>query len=160
MIELNWSLVFTIINIIILYLLMKKFLFGPITSFMENRTKGIQSELDNAEQKLKEAENTKKEYEEILKGANQKAMEIIEKANERGSKDYEQHIANAKKDADAIIKRGEESIQIERQKMMREVRNEVASVAFAVASKMIGKNIDTSSNKQIVDKFLDDAGVA
>jgi len=139
---------------------MKKFLFGPITSFMENRTKGIQSELDNAEQKLKEAENTKKEYEEILKGANQKAMEIIEKANERGSKDYEQHIANAKKDADAIIKRGEESIQIERQKMMREVRNEVASVAFAVASKMIGKNIDTSSNKQIVDKFLDDAGVA
>ena len=159
MVELNSQLFFIIINILILYFLLKKFLFKPVTEFMENRTKSIQNDLNDANNKVKEAENLKKQYEEMLKSAHSKANEIIQAARENANKEYEQILQQARQDAEEIIRRANESIELERQKVMKEMRNEITSLAFAAASKIVQKNMDTETNKKIIENFLDEEGV-
>ena len=48
MLNLNWNIIWTFVNLIILYILLRKFLFGPITAMMEKREGEIKSSLDNA----------------------------------------------------------------------------------------------------------------
>jgi F-type H+-transporting ATPase subunit b len=127
---------------------------------MENRSNGIKEQIDHAENKLKEAENVKKQYEEMLKSAHVKADEIIKAAKDRANKEYENTVSNAHHDAQAIIERANQSIELERQRVMKEMRNEITSLAFSAASKLIQKNMDTDENRKVVENFLNEKGVA
>ena len=69
MIEININLVFTIINLIVLYLLMKKFLFGPILNVMEQRKNMIDQQFASAKETEEKAYELKGKYEDALKSA-------------------------------------------------------------------------------------------
>ena len=70
MIEININVVFTIINLIVLYLLMKKFLFGPILNVMEQRKNMIDQQFASAKDTEEQAYELKGKYEDALKSAN------------------------------------------------------------------------------------------
>ena len=53
--NLNWEIIWVFVNLLILFLLMKKFLFGPITKLLDERAKGVADTLDQAETQLAEA---------------------------------------------------------------------------------------------------------
>ena len=78
MLNLGWSLVWTIVNLIIFYLLMKRFLVGPILGIMEKRKNLIDQELENAKTAQAKAEELKGHYEGALAGAKEESAQIIE----------------------------------------------------------------------------------
>lgn len=149
-----------IINIAILFVCMKLFLFKPVTEFMEKRSNDIQKDIDDAKSELSNAEALKKQYEDMLKDARGKSDQIITDAKTRASQEYDQIIQQARKDAEGIIQKANQSIEIERQNVMKQIRNDITSLAFAAASRILQKNIDTEENKKVVEKFLDEEGVA
>ena len=67
--NLNWEIIWVFVNLLILFLLMKKFLFGPITKLLDERAKGVADTLDQAETQLAEAERQKAEYTQQLASA-------------------------------------------------------------------------------------------
>ena len=77
MIEININLVFTIINLIVLYLLMKKFLFGPILNVMEQRKNMIDQQFASAKETEEKAYELKGKYEDALKSAKDESMRIV-----------------------------------------------------------------------------------
>ena len=77
MIEININLVFTIINLIVLYLLMKKFLFGPILNVMEQRKNMIDQQFASAKDTEEQAYELKGKYEDALKSAKDESMRIV-----------------------------------------------------------------------------------
>lgn len=154
------TFIFALINLGILYFALKKLLFKPVTEFMENRTKSIENSIQTAEQKNADADKLKKEYEEQLLSAREQANSIVKEAREKAAREYESSLAQAKTDSQDLINRAKADIENERQQMIKEIRNEVVSLALAAASKVIEANMDNDKNKTLVEKFIDEEGAA
>jgi F-type H+-transporting ATPase subunit b len=161
MLEINIpTFIFAAINLTVLYLAMKKFLFKPVTEFMERRKKSISDSLEKVAKEMAEAGDMKKEYAELLKSARKEAEKIVSSANSRANAEYDSIIKKAGIEADKILATAKEEIEKEKQKSLAGIRNEVAGLALLAASKVIEKNMDTESNREFVDKILDEAGAA
>jgi F-type H+-transporting ATPase subunit b len=156
----GFKFIFVFLNLIILYIVLRKLLFKPITEFMDNRTKTISDALENADKSKAESLALKQKYQDQLKGAKEEADKILEAAHSRGTKEYDEMVASAKKDANAIMEKAKEEIEREKVQMIKEVRGQIAGLALMAASKVIEANMDTETNRVLVDKFIDEAGAA
>lgn len=154
------TFIWIIINTAFLFLILKKMFFKPVIQFMENRRRSIIDSLDNAQRKMDEAELFNDMYSRQLAGAKDEALEILAESRAKAGKEYDSIISEARKESEAILARAREQIESERAQMMKEVRSYVSGLALAAASKVIEANMDTASNKAIVDKFIDEAGAA
>ena len=156
----EFKFIIVALNLIILYIVMKKLLFKPVTRFMENRTKSIKDSIDNAEKAKIEAFELKAKYEHRLKSAKSDGDKIVEEARIKAEKEYERIVITAKQESENILKKTREEIYRERVQALKEIRSQVASLALAAASKVIEANMDTESNRVFVNKFIDEAGAA
>lgn len=159
MLVLDWNIIWTIVNITILYLLLRKFLFGPISEIMEKRTRAIEYSFETAENKNKEAENLKEQYEMALRHAKVEAEEIVKEAKERANNVYDQIVKSAEDEADRVIENANKTIEVERKKTIEGIENEIIGLTIAAASKVLEQNINEDRNKQLVDDFLAEVGV-
>lgn len=148
------------LNLIILYVVLRKILFKPVTEFMENRTKSIKDSIESAEKAKSEAEDLKRKYDEQLKTARTEGQKLIDDARARAGTEHERLVAEAKAEAEKILAQAREEIERERKEMLKDIRGQVAGLALAAASKVIEANMDTESNKALVDRFIDEAGAA
>ena len=160
MLNLDWNVIFQIINIIVFFLLLKKFLFKPVTEIMEKRENLIRSQMEEAEDSRKKANELKAEYQAQLEGVKDEAAAILKDAKARGEKEYEVLLANAGRDAQKLINDAQESARIEREKAVQGAKGEIAALAIAAASKVAEKNIKAEDNKKFIDDFLSEAGEA
>ena len=143
-----------------LYFVMKKILFKPVTDFMENRQNSIQNSIDSAEQQKAEAFEMKQNYENQLKEAKAEGLKIIEELTAKANRVHDNIIEDAKLESQTIMTNARKDIENEREQMLKEIRNEIASLALSAASKVMEDNMNTKENRALVDKFLDEAGVA
>jgi F-type H+-transporting ATPase subunit b len=148
------------VNLIILYVALRKFLFKPVTQHMENRTKSIKDSIQHAENSKAEAMELKKKYEEQLRDSKLEAEKIINDAKARANNEYSAIVASARKEAEDIVQRGKEEVERERQQMVKGIKTQVAGLALAAASKVIEANMDNENNKKLVNKFIDEVGAA
>lgn len=154
------TFIWAIINLIVLYVLLKKVLFKPVTQLMENRTNSIVNDLERAKKVNTEAEHLKMKYEDSLKAAKIESDAIIKEARIRGEKEYNSIVTTAKNNAEDLVEKARIQIELEREQMLKEVKAQVAGLALAAASKVLEANMDTEANRTLVDKFLDEAGAA
>ena len=153
-----WNLVFNMINVLVLYLLMRKFLFGPVTEIMEKRKLAIEASLAEAEEKNSEALQLKQDYEKALEDADEKATAIVKEAKQRALGEHDRQINATQKEISEMMESAKKSIELEKQKSMQDIQLEIAGVAMAAAAKVIRKNVDDSTNKKIIDDFLSEEG--
>ncbi len=156
----KYTFIFVAINLLILYFFMRKFLFKPVTEFMEKRQNSIDQALKDADQAKLEVAESRKNYEEQIKKIREEGDRLMNEARAKASREYDGIIANAKKDAQAIVEKGRQDVEREKAEMLRQVRQQIAALALTAATKVVQANMDTDSNKSIVDKFIDEAGAA
>ena len=138
MIKIDINLVFTIINLLVLYLLMKKFLFGPIINVMDQRKAMIDQQFAEAKERQDNAKELQEQYEGALRSAKEESYQIMEQA---------------KKEAKA-----QEDIRMERENAMRQMKGDVAELAMKAAAKVIGKNSGADQDLSLYDQFIEEAG--
>ena len=96
--KLDWGIIWPIVNIVVFYLLLRKFLFGPVSEVMEKRKKMISSDLDDAAQTKAEAEEIKQEYEKNLAQAKDEAGQIVSDARTRAKNEYQNKMDQTKEE--------------------------------------------------------------
>lgn len=158
MLTFNSGLLWTFVNLIVFFLILKKLLFQPVMGMIEKREQMISGQIEDAEQKNTQAGLLKEKYEAELKNANQEAAMIVKTAKERGKEEYEKILRDADAEASKIIADARKTIETEREKAVQGIQNEIAQVAIAAASKVIQENVDQASNEKILDDFLREAG--
>lgn len=158
MLTFNSGLLWTFVNLIVFFLILKKLLFQPVMGMIEKREQMISGQIEDAEQKNTQAGLLKEKYEAELKNANQEAAMIVKTAKERGKEEYEKILRDAGAEACKIIADASKTIETEREKAVQGIQNEIAQVAIAAASKVIQENVDQASNEKILDDFLREAG--
>ena len=160
MLVLDWNIIWAIVNITILFFLMKKFLFGPITEIMEKRTKAIEDSFETAKSRNEEAEHLKMQYEEALSHAKAEAEEIVKEARARANDVYNRTVKAAEQEAVKVIENANQAIEMERKKTIEGIESEIVGLTMAAASKVLEKSIDEDVNKQLVDDFLAEVGAS
>ena len=158
MISLDISLVWVIINLLVLYLLLKKFLFKPVCKMMDERSAKIQSDLDGAAQAKADAEKIKADYEAEIADAHSQAVEITNKAKAQAGRECDLMLARA--ESAKIMKEAEKSIANEKEKAMDDAKYQIADLAILAAAKVIKKNVGGDSDRETVDEFLSEVGAA
>lgn len=147
------GLVWTIINLIVLFLLLRHFLINPVSNIMEQRRKLIADGLQNAQDTQDEANRLKAEYEEALSGAKKESAEIVDKARIDARAEYDRIVGEAGAKAGNIIENAKKNVRIEREQTMKELQSQIAGLAIASAEKIVG-----DKEQNIYDQFLGEVG--
>ena len=147
------GLVWTIINLIVLFLLLRHFLINPVSNIMEQRRKLIADGLQNAQDTQDEANRLKAEYEEALSGAKKESAEIVDKARIDARAEYDRIVGEAGAKAGNIIENAKENVRIEREQTMKELQSQIAGLAIASSEKIVG-----DKEQNIYDQFLGEVG--
>ena len=158
MLNLDWNIVWTIVNILVLFLLLKHFLFKPITEMMESRTAEIENNLKDAGDQKQKASELTAQYEEKLRGAHAEAAQIVSEARQRGQREYDAILKTAGQDAQKEQERARADMEREREEMLRGVQENVTELVLLTASKLSQKELDEESDRKLVDSFLSEAG--
>ena len=160
MIQFNASLIYTIINLVIFYLLLKKFLFKPVMGIMEKREKMIADGLQNATDTQNEAKQLKADYEKALSGAKEQSSQIDDKAHAEAKKEYNRILSEANEKAGIMLENAKKTIEVERQQTMNTLQSEIAGLAMQAAKKIVDEKTENQGNKGIYDQFLEGVGEA
>lgn len=160
MLRIDINLVFTIINLLIFYVLLKKFLFGPVVAMMEKRKALIEEQLAHAADTEKEANALKADYEETFKNAETDAAQIVAKAKDNAKTEYERIVSEANEHAGRILDEANKNIELQREKTLRSLETEIAGLAMTAAQKVVSGQADMLDNTKLYDEFLNEAGDA
>jgi len=158
LVEFSWSFVFQIVNTLILYLVLKKFLFVPVTNFIQGRQDEIKSSYDDAENLNEEAESLKKEYENKLDKVKEEGQEILIEAKKKADERGNEIIKESKEQAAKLKEKAEKDIELEKKKALNDVKDEISTIAMMAASKVLGNEVDKNKNKELVDDFIKEVG--
>ena len=102
MLRIDLNLVWTIINVIILYLLLKKFLIKPVTAIMDKREQMVKQGLESARAQESQAKELKVKYEEALASAKEESLQLVEKARGNAQVEYDRILGEADEQAKKI----------------------------------------------------------
>lgn len=153
-----WNAIFIVINLIVLYLLMKKFLVKPVMNIMQKRDEMIKSGLKNAEETENEANKMKAEMESRLSGVKGKSLEMIEQAKKDAKFEYDRIVQDAGKKADKLINDARAAMETEREATMQEAQSQILELAVLAAEKILEDKSGSEVNSKLYDSFLSEAG--
>lgn len=155
---LNATLLMQVLNFAILLILLRIFVWKPLMNVLERRQQKISEEITNAEKNRKEAEEIRNQLKADLEKAKEEARAIIQRATKTAEEEATQIVENAKAEASRVKEDAMKEIQIERDKAIAELKNEVANLSILVASKVVSEKITEDIHKDLVKKFVDEAG--
>lgn len=158
MVSININLVFTIINLVIFYLLMKKFLIGPINGVMEKRAALIEKQLTEARETRQAADQIKTEYEESLQGAQTECTQMVAAAKENAQREYDRIVEDANRKSAKMMEDSRKSIQQERNQALEDMQSQIAQIALAAVGKVLPGEINQEENDRYYARFLKEAG--
>jgi F-type H+-transporting ATPase subunit b len=160
LVSISWTFVFQIMNTLIIYFVLKRFLFKPTKNFMDNRTKGIADAMEEAAAKNKEAEAMLAAYQQKLDNVKEERNEIIRDASKRAEQRGEEIVRKAQEEAHKLIEKANIDIQRERQKAMNEMKDQMAALVIMAASKVIEKELSLDVHQKMIKQFIDEVGEA
>lgn len=143
---------FTIINLLVAYIVIKKFVFKPVMKAMNKRREQINSQIDDAEKSKLEAKANAEESRKAIDDARIQAAEIIDSSKENADKQSEIIIASAKAEASEILKRAEEDSKHMKKAALEDMKDELSDLAVVIAGKIIGDALSTETLKAMADE--------
>jgi F-type H+-transporting ATPase subunit b len=153
------TILFTLLNVLILFFVLRKILFVPITNFMENRTNSIGNQLEDARQKQEDASKLKSEYEQMLISAQAEGKKTVEDYRVKALSTSDELIQEAKKEASLIRERARIDADREIERAKDEIRKQIATLSLLAASKSIGEQLDENKHHVLIQEFIDKVGV-
>ena len=120
--NLNSQIIWVFVDLLILFVLIKKFLFGPITQMLDDRAQQVSDTLDQADKRLAEAEQQQTAHAAQLASAKQEAAQIIEEARARGQQEYDRLVAEAQTAVQRLDEQAARRRESERTQMLREAK--------------------------------------
>ena len=154
------TIVFTLINTLIIFLIFRIFLFKPVCKILDKRREMAAAEIADAQKAKAEAEKTEQEYLAKLADAKSEAAEIVKAATQRAQAREDGIISEANKKAADIRTRAEESIERDKQRAVNEIKDEISSMVIMAASKVVEKEISQQDNEELISGFLAEVGSA
>ncbi|MBP3890583.1 MAG: F0F1 ATP synthase subunit B [Solobacterium sp.] len=143
-----------LISTLVLFLLVRKFLWKSIQNFMNARGEKMQEDLNTSEKAKNEALLDRNLAKEELQNASQKSEEIVSAAVKEAKSEKETILSQANKEAESYRKKAEEQMETKRQEMYQSVQREMVEVAMSAAEKLIQSKSSEEMDREAIDAFV------
>ncbi|EOQ38148.1 F0F1 ATP synthase subunit B [Butyricicoccus pullicaecorum] len=154
LLNINANVIWTVVDLLILFLLMKKFLFGPVTAMLDQRAAAINADLDDAKAQKQAADVLLADHERQIGEARAEAGRIVADAKRRAEAAYEQKLAQAQEEIQRMQQQAARQIEADRRAMLAQTRREIARLSLLAASKVAQQRMDADNEFALVDDFL------
>jgi F-type H+-transporting ATPase subunit b len=154
----SYGLMFwTLAIFVVLLIVLAKFAFGPITASVEARERALEEAIAAAKRDREEAARLLAEHRAALDASRSEAQKLIADARTAAERVRTEIVEQAHAEQARLLERARQEIEAEKSKAITELRREAVELAIAGASKVVEKNLDQPTNRQLVERFL--AGV-
>ena len=152
--DLARDLLINIINIIVLFLIVRKLAYKPVKKFLEDRKKRVNSEWAEIAAKTTETEQSKKQYEQKLAYAKEESDILLRKAEKTARQSATEILENARKQADDIIEKAKKDAAAARAESLAAMQEEITDLAFALSEKMLTREVSDADDRRIAEAFF------
>ncbi len=153
-----WSILISLCNLLILFLILKKFLFKPVTKVMNERQAQVDSIYENAQNDRQAAAEMKQEYETRMALAREEADGLVRNAVQTAQRKSDAIVAEANQQAAHLKQKAENEIQLEKKQMLADVKTEISDLAVSIASKIMEREVNPQDHAEFVDQFIQNVG--
>lgn len=153
-----WTSIFTLCNLLIVFFVMKKFLFKPVKKMIDERQKEIDDQYADAEKSRTDAAELKSQYETRLAEANAEKEAILKEAYRKAQLRDEEMLRQAQDKAAATLRRADEQIALEKKRAMNDIKDEVTVMAVDIASAVLARDVKAAEHSDLIDSFIDNLG--
>ena len=153
-----WQILISLCNLLLIFLLVKKFLFKPVKKMIAERQAAVNEQLDAATEDRKLAAAQKAEWDEKMSTADKTAQDIVENATIAANRRSESIVEKAKEKADGMLRQAETQIELDRQKAGAQIREEIVTISTALAEKMLEREINADDHRQLISSFMQEIG--
>ncbi len=150
------AIVVNIVGFLILLYLLRRFAFGPISSFMEERSARIEADLRKAEEDRMAAAAERQHLQEQLDGMRDQFRHEIARATREAKQAMSDLHGEARAQRQQMIAQGEEELRRSRDAMLAELKQQVAEMAVEVAAKVVKDALDEQRDAALIDAFIAD----
>lgn len=151
----TWTIIMSWGNLLILFLLLKIFLFKPVGKVLDARAEEIDETYKSAEDTKSSAEKMLGEYEEKLKNARGEADGIIKSAQRTADMRSENIVGEANDKARRIMEKSRAQIERDKKEAVRAARGDIAKAASAIAEKLIGRELTADDDEKLIGDIID-----
>lgn len=153
-----WQILISLLNLVILFYLIKKFLFKPVNNMLKKRQDELGEKYDIANKAKEDAEAYKSEWSEKMALAKEEAEGIIKNATDEAKWRGDKIVSEAKDKADGIIRQAENQAELELKKAEEGIKQEIVDVSAALAGKMLSREINIEDHHNLIDSFIEKIG--
>lgn len=152
-----WNVLFTIINLLILFVLMRIFLYKPVQKIIAKRQEEADRQFGEAAAKQSEAEELKTKYQTVLSDAENEKKKVVSEARKTADEEYQRIVADAHKTAAQIKDDAEAEAVMQKKQILKKAEKEIADMVVDAAAKVVAGN-SADANSALYDTFLNKAG--
>ena len=154
------TLIFQLCNLLILYKLVKHFLFKPVQNILKARQDEVDKLYSEANEANTSAKALRDDYEMHLAKAKEEAAEIIKTAQKTAQAQGDEIVADAQKKASDLIARANAEIEQDKKKTINEIKNDISGIAMDIATKVVGREISEKDHEKLIEEFINNVGDA
>lgn len=142
------------LNFAILVWLIKRYLVGPLTQFLDKRANSIKEDILSAESHKKEAQALLDQQKQAIQNAHLDAKQIREEALAASKKERDITMNQAKEDSNRLLESAKKDIQKQFEIAKSELKTQIGHLAISLSGQLIKKNLDESAQEKVVEEFL------
>ena len=152
--ELIWGTIAFLILVFVMY----RTVWPSVDKAFKDRRANIEGKLEQAEKDREEAERLLEQYRRRLRDAEDETQRILEEARTNADRVRRELLAKAEADAGRELDRARQAIRAERDQAIRQLRNEVGTLAVELATRVVGDSLDRDRQLRLVDQYIDELG--
>lgn len=158
LVELNYNMLFQLVNTLVMFLFLRKLLFKPVTEFVQKRQDEIDNKILEAEQKNKDSDVLRVQLNQKLASSEEEGRHIIREASLRAEARAAEIIKEAELEITQMKAAAAQDMEHERQKALNALKDEIAHLTILAASKVVERDIDEGAHRAYIQQFIDGVG--
>lgn len=152
------SLIFTLCNTLILFLVIKHFLFGRVNKILDARKADVTQTYQKADDTMKNAQKLESDYNNLMANAKEESAEMIKAATKKAQVRSDEIIEQARTDANAMKNKAAAEIEREKKRAESQIKGEISELAVQIAEKVVEKEINSSDHERLINEFIENVG--
>lgn len=150
------DLIINIVNIIVLFVIVKTLAYKPVKKFLDDRKAKIEKQLSDAAKANEQADEKAQKYETLLSDSRKECAELKLNAEREAKESADAIVEHAKKDADKITAKAREDAQREHDSKMAAMKDDITELAFDISKQILSREVSDEDNRRIAESFFNE----
>ncbi|MDR0411873.1 MAG: F0F1 ATP synthase subunit B [Treponema sp.] len=156
MLDFTITFAITIVNLVILFFILRAILFKPVTKFMDERSAKIRNDIDSAEKDRAAAKVLLEQYADKLKTAREDAVAIVRQAQEQADVMAAIRLEETRREAETLIANARRQIESERKAATLLFKAEAAHLVIAASSRLLQREVNAEDSLRLAGRIVEE----